>query len=466
MNTKEFREKAHQAIDWICDYYDNIESFPVKSQVNPGDIYKSFPDHAPEDGEPFDLLINDLNQKILPGITHWQSPKFHAYFPANTSEPSILGELITSAIGAQTMKWETSPAAAELEEKVLNWIKDMMGLPKQWSGVIHDTASTATLSAIICARERLSEYNINNNGFSGNEKFRVYCSTEAHSSIEKDIKIAGIGKENLVKIPVDKNFAMLPENLNQAIEKDMKDGFQPLCVVAAIGTTSSTAIDPLESIAVVCEKHKTWLHIDAAYAGSALIIPEFRTIIKGIEQADSYVFNPHKWMFTNFDCSVFYVKDKTNLLNTFAILPEYLKTKTDGQVNDYCDWGIQLGRRFRALKLWFVIRTYGVNGIRERIKEHINLALYFASQIQNHGFELLAPVNFNLVCFRYNPGNKTEEELNSINENMLQSINSKGNIYITHTKLNGKYTLRFISGQTYVEKRHVDLALEEFISVK
>lgn len=456
-NLDEFKKYAYEFIDWIVDYYKNIENYPVKSQVKPKEIFNKLPDSPPENSESIEKIFNDFREIILPGITHWQSPNFHAYFPANSSYPSLLAEMLMSALGVQGMKWETSPAAAELEEKVMNWLKEMLGIPENFSGVIQDTASTSTLASIICAREKYSDYKINQNGFKDFKNLRVYCSTETHSSIEKAVKIAGIGKDNLVKINVDDEFKMNTDELEKAITKDIEKGFNPLCVVAALGTTSSTAVDPLEKISKICKKYNLWLHIDAAYAGSALILPEYKWMIKGIEQADSFVFNPHKWLFTNFDCSAYFVREKEFLIRTFEIIPEYLKTLSDTKVNNYCDWGVPLGRRFRALKLWFVIRNFGVKGLQEKLRYHILLAKNLESVIRSDNeFEILAPVIFNLICYRYKPKDvNSEDELNKINEELLHKINYTGKIYITHTKLNGKYTLRMVIGKTNVNEEHV-----------
>lgn len=462
MEIEEFRKNGYKLIDWIADYYENIEQFPVKSKVNPGDIFNAIPQDAPESKDDFDAILGDFDAKILKGITHWQNPSFFAYFNANTSFPSILGELLTSAIGAQCMIWDTSPAAAELEEKVCEWIKKACGLPESWVGVIQDTASTATLCAILIARERHSNYMINKYGFHAGSKYTIYCSSEAHSSIEKGVKIGGFGSDQIRKIEVDAQFSMIPEKLNLQINRDLNDGFYPLCVVSAVGTTGSHAIDPIRAISEVCKKYKLFHHVDAAHAGNAAILPEYKWLIDGLELADSFVFNPHKWMFTNFDCSLFYAKDKNSLIKTFEILPEYLKTNSTHEVNDYRDWGIQLGRRFRALKLWFVLRSYGLEGIRSKFREHIELAQYFVQQLKDDGrFELLAPVPLNLVCFWYKPkGEESLEKLNDLNLSLEQKINNTGKAYITHTKLNGKYTLRVCIGQTNVEKRHVVALLD------
>jgi aromatic-L-amino-acid/L-tryptophan decarboxylase len=458
-NLEEFRKNAYDFIDWIVNYLKDIEKYPVKSQVKPKEIYDKIPEHAPETGESIETIFQDFQEIILPGITHWQSPNFYSYFPANSSNPSLLAEMLMSALGVQNMKWETSPAATELEERVMNWLKAMTGLPDNFTGVIQDTASTSTLAAIITAREKYSDYKINQDGFKNYENLRVYCSSEAHSSIEKAIKITGIGKNNLVKIKVDDEFKMITVELEKAIKSDLKKGYKPMCVVAALGTTGSTAVDSLEEISAICKKYNLWLHIDAAYAGSALILPEYRWMIKGIEQADSFVFNPHKWLFTNFDCSAYFVKDKGTLIRTFEILPEYLKTLSDDKVNNYCDWGIPLGRRFRALKLWFVIRNFGVKGLQEKLRYHISIAKDLADEIKKENeFEILAPVTFNVICFRYKPGFKSDEELNVINEKLLHTVNNTGKIYFTHTKLSGKYTLRLVIGQTNVSEINTNYA--------
>jgi aromatic-L-amino-acid decarboxylase len=460
INLDEFKIQAHKFVDWIADYYTNIEKYSVKPNVEPYQIYKKLPVKPPESGEPVDTIFKEFKEIILPGMTHWQSPNFFAYFPANSSLPSLLAEMLTAALGAQCMKWETSPAATELEESVLNWLRTMIGLPDNFHGVIQDTASTSTLCALLTAREKITDYRINNEGFKATDIYRVYCSGEAHSSVDKAVKIAGIGERNLIKIETDKEYSLKPSALQNMIIKDLEEGKQPLCVIATLGTTSSTAVDPLKEIADICKKYDVWLHVDAAYAGSALILPEFRAILKGIEQADSFVFNPHKWLFTNFDCSAYFVKDKKALVNTFQVVPEYLKSGDQGRVNDYCDWGIQLGRRFRALKLWFVIRNFGIKGLQDKLRKHISLARYVEEKVRSdNNFELVAPVNFNLICFRLKPENVTDnEKLNEFNYQLLQRINNTGKIYLSHTRLKGIYTLRMVIGQTNVEQRHVDHA--------
>lgn len=455
-----FRAEAHRMADRMADYFEQIEQYPVKSQVKPGEILGQLPATPPGQPESMAQVMADFDRIILPGITHWQNPNFFAFFPANSSYPSVLAEMLTAALGQQGMIWETSPAAAELEERVMEWLKQMCGLPDNWTGVIQDTASASTLAALLTAREKVTGFRVNEEGSSDTDKLRVYCSTETHSSIEKAVKIAGIGRKNLVKVAVDKNFSMQSSALHDTIEADLEAGFQPLCVIATIGTTGSTAVDPIRQIGKICSKNNIWLHVDAAYAGTAMVLPEMRHFADGLELADSYVFNPHKWMFTNFDCSAYFVRDPQMLIRTFEILPEYLKTRTRGQVNDYRDWGVALGRRFRALKLWFVIRNFGVEGIRQKVRLHLELAQWLASEIrQSADFELLAPVDFSLVCFRYLPSGITDEaSINEINEQLLQTLNAGGKLYMTHTKLNGKYTLRMVIAQTYVEKHHVENA--------
>ena len=460
IDNNEFRKSAHQIVDWIADYLEKIEEYPVKPKVAPGEIFEKLPDSAPVQSESISDIMKDLQETIMPGITHWQSPNFFAYFPANSSYPSILAEMITATLGVQGMIWETSPAAAELEEKVMNWLKQMLGIPAKFDGIIQDGASAATLCSILSARERYSHYRINETGFNSDYKYRVYCSTETHSSVDKAVMISGFGKQSLVKVGVDEELRMDPKQLKTMILKDLSDQLKPVCVIATLGTTSTTAIDPLDEISKICQEFGIWLHIDAAFAGTALILPEYRWMIKGIEKADSFVFNPHKWMFTNFDCSAYFVKDKDSLTRTFEIMPEYLKTKTKGQINNYRDWGVPLGRRFRALKLWFVLRNIGIKELQEKIRHHINLANRFATEVSQHvDFELMTPVTSSLVCFRYKPdGELNENELNQLNESLMHRLNDSGKLFLTHTKIRGKFTLRMCIAQTHVQEIHVNRA--------
>lgn len=456
----EFRREAHRMADRIADYFEEIGSYPVKSQVKPGEILSLLPEQPPALPEEIQDIMADFERVIMPGITHWQHPDFHAYFPANSSYASVLAEWLTAALGQQAMIWETSPAATELEERVMQWMKQMFGLPEHWTGVLQDTASASTLAALLTAREKCTGFSTNSEGFPSASGLRIYASTETHSSIEKAVKIAGFGRKNLVKVPVDKNFALDAEALEQAIRRDLSEGFTPCCVVATIGTTGSTAVDPVRKTGEICKKYHVWLHIDAAFAGTALILPEMRHFADGLELADSYVFNPHKWMFTNFDASAYYVSDPELLIRTFEILPEYLKTRTRGKVNDYRDWGVALGRRFRALKLWFVIRNFGTEGIRETVRKHLEMARWLSERIgESDDFTLMAPVNFSLVCFRFTPSYIREaEHLNELNQELLARLNSSGKLYLSHTLLNGSYCLRMVTAQTYIGQHHVEHA--------
>jgi aromatic-L-amino-acid decarboxylase len=460
MTIDEFKNNGYKVIDWIADYYKNVDSFPVLSQAAPGYIREQLPDHPPEDGETFEAVLADMNEKILPGITHWQSPNFFAFFPCNSTGPAILGDMLSTGLGVQGMLWATSPACTELETHVLDWLVDMLDLPKIFKsnssggGVIQDTASSATLCALVAAREKASNGKINETGFDGT--LRVYTSSQAHSSIEKAVKIAGIGKHNLRSIAVDNEFAMRPSELRRAIEQDITDGLTPAFVCATVGTTSSTALDPLTEIGRICSEFGIWLHVDAAMAGSAAICPEYRFIQEGLEHAQSYCFNPHKFLLTNFDCSCFYVSDKDALIDSFSITPEYLKTKASesNSVFDYRDWQIPLGRRFRSLKLWSVIRYYGTKGMQAHIRQHMESAKALTEKInKDDRFELMAPTVLNLVCFRYKGSD-------DFNETLVQRLNDSGKLYLIHTKLNNKYTLRFSIGQTKTTWDHIIKAWE------
>ena len=455
MSPDEFRKQGKQMIDWIADYYDTIEKYPVLSQVKPGEIKDQLPETPPMESESMEQIMLDVNSIIMPGITHWQSPNFFAYFPANTSGPSILGDLLSSGLGVQGMLWATSPSCTELETRVLDWLADMLQLPEKFKSasaggaVIQDTASSAALSALLAARERKTNYQSNEVGCMGN--LVAYVSSQTHSSVEKAAKIAGIGKNNLRLIGVDDNHAMRTDLLETAIRKDLKDGLIPFFVCATVGTTSTNAIDPLAEIGAISQKHQLWMHIDAAMSGTAAICPEYRSILNGVEYADSFSFNPHKWMFTNFDCNCFFVADRSVLIKTLSILPEYLKNQAteSGSVFDYRDWHIQLGRRFRSLKLWFVIRHYGVNGLRYHIKEHIRIAQQFAGWIrESTNFKIIAPAPLNLVCFAHKNGNE-------FNRKLLELINSRGKMYFTHTVIKDQFTLRMCIAQTNTDYEHV-----------
>ena len=448
MHPDEFRRYAHQLADWMADYFRDVGQLPVTPEVQPGDLRRQLPPSPPEQGESFETLFEDFGRIIMPGMTHWNHPGWFAYFPANNSPPSVLAEMLTATLGAQCMSWATSPAATELEQVMMEWLRRMLCLPDSFTGVIQDTASTATLVALLCARERAA---------SGG-KLTVYTSTEAHSSVDKGVKLAGYGLDHLRRIPVDLHYAMRPDALERAISTDRAAGLLPTCVVATVGTTSSTAIDPLPAIAEICKRHRTWLHVDAAYAGAAAIVPELRSLFNGVEHADSFVFNPHKWMLVNFDCSAYFVRDQATLLRTFQITPEYLRTEQDAEVVNYRDWGIQLGRRFRALKLWFVIRSYGVEGLRALIRKHVALARELADEIEKTPqFDLMAPVSFGLVCLRYRPleldaGNPAVDDLN---RELLRRVNATRRVHLTHTELGGRYVIRIAIGQRQTEQVHV-----------
>jgi aromatic-L-amino-acid decarboxylase len=461
MTPDQFRQHGRQMVDWIADYYERIETYPVLSQVQPGEIRSRLPANAPAHGEPFETILADVSRLIMPGITHWQSPNFFAFFPANASGPAILGDLLSSGLGVQGMLWVTSPACTELETHVLDWIVDMLGLPDGFKsdtgggGVIQDTASSSTLCALLAARERATGYHSNEHGCDG--RLVAYTSTQAHSATEKAVKIAGLGRENLRLIEADDRFAMRAEALAHQIADDRTAGLVPCFVTATIGTTSSNAVDPVAEIGRICREAGVWLHVDAAMAGTAALCPEFRYLHEGLDLADSYCFNPHKWMFTNFDCDCFYVADRAALIKTLSVLPEFLRNRAteSGAVIDYRDWQIPLGRRFRALKLWFVIRHYGVEGLQFHVRRHVALAQQFAAWIQQDArFELAAPAPLNLVCFRHKSGD-------AFNERLLDRLNRSGRLYLTHTSLAGRYVLRFCVGQTNAEERHVQAAWNE-----
>jgi len=459
MDKETFRRYGHEFIDWVADYFEDVEKYPVRSTARPGEVKAALPDRPPLAGEPIETIFKDFREVIMPGITHWQHPGWFAYFPANNSPESVLAELLTAGLGAQCMIWQTSPAATELEEVVMRWLGRMLGLPEGMSGVIQDTASTATLCALLTAREKATGFEANRTGL--HRPLCVYTSEEGHSSIDKAVKIAGYGIESLRHIPTDDDFAMIPEELEKAIEKDRAEGFEPACVIGTVGTTSSTAVDPLPEIGAICSRHGLWFHVDAAFGGTAALLDEKKDLFAGAEYFDSFVVNPHKWMLTNFDCSAYFVKDEEALVRTFEIHPEYLKTGLDAQVKNFRDWGIQLGRRFRALKLWFVIRSYGVEGLRDMIREHIRLASLFRQWVEEDSrFEVMAPVQFSLVCFRLKKEGSDEQKLARLNAELLEKVNRSGRVFMTHTSLKGRYAMRMAIGQRATEERHVREAWE------
>ncbi|MGI9332900.1 MAG: pyridoxal-dependent decarboxylase [Gammaproteobacteria bacterium] len=456
MTPDEFRQHGHAVVEWVARYLESVEQYPVLSQVEPGTIRQRLPVSPPRSGEPFERVLEDFDDKLMPGVTHWQSPGFFAYFPANASGPAILAELVSAGLGVQGMLWSTSPACTELETHMLDWVAQMLGLAQRFrssgrgGGVIQDSASSATLCALLAARERATSGGGNERGL--DRPLTAYTSNQAHSSVEKAAMIAGVGRSRLRLVDVDAGHRLDVGALERRVVEDRERGLQPFFVSATVGTTSSAAIDPIGPIAALCERERLWLHVDAAYAGTAALCPELRWIHDGLEGADSYCFNPHKWMLTNFDCNCFYVADRESLTNALSILPEYLRNRAteSGAVIDYRDWQIPLGRRFRALKLWFVIRHYGVDGLRAHVRKHLALARSFAAAVQHHrDFELAAPAHLGLVCFRHRSGD-------AVNQAIMDRINRAGRYFITHTRLDARLTLRMASGGTATEQRHVD----------
>ncbi len=457
MPPEDMRKFGYQIIDRIADYFENIESLSVLSQIKPGSLAAALPTKAPEIGEGFDQILADVDRLILPAVTNWNHPNFHGLFSTSTSAAGIFGEMFSAAFDMKAMLWRTAPASAELEDVVLNWFRQMIGLPEVFDGIIYDTASVSTMHAIAIARERAG-FDIRNLGMSGRGDLpllRVYCSEHVHSSIDKSLITLGLGLRSLRKIECNERFEMIPEKLAEAIEEDIAAGYKPICVIPTIGTTSSTSIDPVDKIADIAEKYDLWLHVDAAYAGSAAIIPELRASFKGWDRADSIVVNPHKWMFTPFDLSVLYCRDLDQLKAAFSLIPEYLKTSEEDTVKNGMDYGIQLGRRFRSLKFWFVIRYFGRERLVEMLREHCRLARLFASWVEaSPDFEMMAPVPFALVCFRAAP--KGVGDLDALNEAMMNKINSGGEAYISHTKLNGKFAMRLSVGNIRADQSHLE----------
>jgi aromatic-L-amino-acid/L-tryptophan decarboxylase len=456
MPADEFRRHGHRIVDRIADYLDRIEEYPVLSQIEPGWLKSELPESAPEMGEDFDDAIADLDRLILPAVTHWNHPNFHGLFSTSGSSVGVFGEMIAAAFDMKAMLWRTSPASTELEDVTLDWMRQMLALPDTFEGIIYDTASVSTMHAIAAARER-ADLNVREGGMSGRTDLpllRVYCSEHVHSSIDKSVITLGLGQRSLRKIECNERFEMIPEKLADAVEEDIAAGYQPICAVPTIGTTSTSSVDPVAAVANICESNGMWLHVDAAYAGPAAMLAEKRGLFDGWERADSIVVNPHKWLFTPFDLSVLYCRDLDELKKAFSLVPEYLKTSDQLAVKNGMDYGIQLGRRFRSLKLWFVIRYFGREGIEARIRDHCRLAELFASWVQaSEDFELMAPVPFALVCFRSAPAGV--DDLDAFNEELMNAVNATGSAYLSHTKLNGKFTLRLSVGSIHVEERHL-----------
>jgi aromatic-L-amino-acid decarboxylase len=456
MPKEEFRRFGYELIDWISEYFDHIEELPVLAQIEPGDLKAQLPTSPPQRGEPMTAIIRDLDRLIVPALTHWSHPSFFAYFATSTSGPGILGELLTAAFDTKAMLWRTSPASTELEEVALDWLRQMMGLDPGMTGIIYDTASVSSMHAIAAAREG-TEQRIREEGMSGRKDLpllRVYASDQAHSSIDKGIITLGLGQKALRKIPSDKEFRMDSRALAAAIEEDKKNGIIPFCIVATVGTTSTSSIDPIREIVPIGEEHALWMHVDAAYAGSAAVVPEFRHILDGCERADSLAVNPHKWLFTPFDLSVLYCRHMDLLRRAFSLVPEYLRTPEQEKVRSGSDYGVQLGRRFRALKLWMIIRYFGHEGLAARIREHCRLAQLFASWVkESRDWELMAPVPLGLVCFRTCKGD--EAGLNALNEGIMHGVNASGSALLSHTKLNDKITLRLSIGNIRTSEKHI-----------
>ena len=455
MEKEEFRRVGHDLIDWIADYFDNIDDLPVLAAVEPGDLKAKLPTSAPVQGEPMEAIVADLDRLIVPALTHWSHPSFFAYFATSTSAPGIFGELLSAAFDNKAMLWRTSPASTELEEVVLDWLRQMMGLDPGMLGIIYDTASVSSLHAIAAAREGV-EKRIREEGMSGRPDLpllRVYVSEQSHSSIEKAVITLGLGQRGMRKIPTDAEFRMDAGALAAAVDEDKRNGYLPFCVVATVGTTSTSSIDPVPEIVPICEEHAMWLHVDAAYAGSAAVVPELRRILAGCERADSLVTNPHKWLFTPFDLSVLYCRQMDLLKRAFSLVPEYLRTPEQEKVRSGSDYGIQLGRRFRALKLWMVMRYFGQEGLAARIREHCRLARIFASWVdESPEWELMAPVPLGLVCFRASRG---AADLDLLNESIMHGVNASGRALLSHTRLHDKLTLRLSIGNIRTTEQHV-----------
>jgi aromatic-L-amino-acid decarboxylase len=454
MTPEEFKKWGHLFVDWAADYLAHPERFNVLSQIKPGEIRRQLPASPPSQPESMSDVLRDIERIVVPGLTHWNNPNFYAYFPNTGSGPGILGEMLCAAFNVNGMVWKTAPAATELEEHVLGWLRDMIGLPEKFKGFVHDTASTATFHALIAAREAITERRVRDEGIGGPDapRLRMYASEQAHSSVEKGAMAIGIGRQGLAKIGTDVEFRMDPVALESAIHRDLSGGWRPFCVVATVGTTSTTSIDPVPAIADICQKHGLWLHVDAAYAGSAAIVPEMQYILDGCDRADSLVTNPHKWMLTPVDFSAFYCRRPEMLKRAFSLTPEYLTTAEGSEVTNAMDFSLPLGRRFRALKFWMVIRYFGVEGLQSAIREHIRLGKRFAAHVaSDRRFEIVAPVPFSSVCFRLKT---TDEE----NQSLIDRVNATGKIFISQTRLNGKLTIHFTVGNLRTTEDHVDAA--------
>lgn len=458
---KTFQSEFAAAAEWIDRYLSDTREYPVLSQVQPGDILAQLPESAPENAEPFERLMADFERIIVPGITHWNSPRFFAYFATSAAPVAVAAEALCAALDVKAMLWRTSPSATELEEVVMQWLRQLMGLPPEFTGIIYDTASIGGFTALAAARESL-DLGIREHGMTGRElpTLRVYITEHTHSHIEKAAIALGVGRENVVRIASDDRFRMSAADLAARLDADIAAGMRPMAIVATAGTTSTTSRDPIEEIAGIAKARKTWLHVDAAYAGVAAIMPEFRWVLAGAEQADSIVVNPHKWLFVPMDCSALYVRDRDLLRRTFSLVPEYLRTPEES-VRNYMDYGLQLGRRFRALKLWFVLRYFGAQGLREHLRRHIELAAEFAAWVEAEpDWEILAPHPFSVVCFRYAPRGRTPEQLQALNAAVMDAVNATGQVFLSHTKLGERYALRLAIGNLRTTREDVAKAWE------
>jgi aromatic-L-amino-acid decarboxylase len=461
MPAEEFRQYGHQLVDWVADFLTRINEVPAFPDVQPGDIRGKLPAAPPVKGEAMENILADIDRVVMPGMAHWNHPSCFAYFNSSGSGPGILGELLSAAFNVNSMLWHSCPSATELEELTLDWLRQMVHLPAEFWGVITDGGSSSTMYAIAAAREQLADLKIRELGLAGRPELphlRIYTSEYGHSSIDKAALALGLGLESVRRVAVDNAFRMKPQALAEAISEDRSRGVLPFCVVATVGTTSCTSLDPIAEVAAICEREGLWLHVDGAHGGAAAILPELKSLFDGWERADSIVINPHKWMFVQMDLSVLYTRKREVLRRAFSLTPEYLRTEQGDQVTNYMDYGIPLGRRFRALKLWFVLRYFGVEGLAERIRRHIALARQFAEAVDVHpDFERLAPVPLSTVCFRAHPAQIDDDEtLNQLNENLLQAINHSGRAFLSHTKLSGRYVLRLVISQLRTEETHVN----------
>ena len=457
MNPEEFRRAGHQLIDWIADYRARVAEYPVRSRLEPGAVRAGLPKTPPIQPEPFEGIFSDLEEILLPGLSHWQHPSFFGYFPANGELSSVLGDYLSTGFGVLGLSWQSSPALTELEEVVTDWMRQMVGLSESWSGVIQDTASTSTLVALLCARERASDYSLVRGGLQGEtQPLTVYASGHSHSSVEKAALLAGFGRDNLRFIATDENYAMKPDALDATIRADLEHGLVPCAVVATTGTTTTTAIDPIDAIAKIARQHNLWLHVDAAMAGSAMILPECRWMWKGIETADSLVFNPHKWLGAAFDCSLYYVRDPQHLVRVMSTNPSYLQSAVDSKVKNLRDWGIPLGRRFRALKLWCLIREQGVEKLQTRLRRDLANAQWFAEQVNaTPNWHVLAPVPLQTICIRHEPPGLEGEDLDKHTQAWVERVNNSGGAYLTPATLDGHWMVRVSIGSIRTERQHV-----------